>query len=515
MASCTQVAGFLRQVNDRNVTAPLPGADVSALEHLGLVRQMSPDQMRQVQADVQRLQQTHAALVQEAAQRGQVAGALAGDTRRSHSILFHLEGVDRQHATLERLQQEQAALKSLDDDYARRQQDFAQLLTQQALLDTSCAFDGGYVAITPAGRVALRDLDVRLYRVGDEEFGAYWTESQKVDQELVAIASQGAALVAPLVGALPGVDRSYLWAVAIGMAKSAATPSDQLTRFVAAYRAISAMSPNIENRLMAAEVVTVTPHTVEEAVAALGQLKPQARRFGVPDDAALGVAAILLLGQRADGTFATDPLKMFLRVTHSYEAAGLLAIVNVPFEALRAKFDNLRGLFGSWGYAGTEDAELSSAYLAISDLPADSVAPKMAILTRGLAGYLQYPLVASAILASIPVLEANETLNLMEKAYEILGQRTGPMTQAELICLAVRAIHGIQVATVNELDPTAKATPSAAPGFSYVGRPPVFWAPVFIANGLYYSTFSGIGGAHPGHVHTWGGGGWGGGGFVG
>ena len=38
-----------------------------------------------------------------------------------------------------------------------------------------------------------------------------------------------------------------------------------------------------------------------------------------------------------------------------------------------------------------------------------------------LKNYLEYPLVAAAILTSIPTLEANETLDLMEKAYSLLG----------------------------------------------------------------------------------------------
>jgi hypothetical protein len=105
-------------------------------------------------------------------------------------------------------------------------------------------------------------------------------------------------------------------------------------------------------------------------------------------------------------------------------------------------------------------------------------------------------------------MEANETLSLLERAYELLGQRTGPMSQAELICLAVRLIHGIRVRSVDELDATARAAPAAATGAArayYPVGPRWFFVPLIVTHGAYYSTFSGFGGPHPGHVHAVGG----------
>jgi hypothetical protein len=118
--------------------------------------------------------------------------------------------------------------------------------------------------------------------------------------------------------------------------------------------------------------------------------------------------------------------------------------------------------------------------------------------------YLQYPLVASAILASIPVLEANDTLNLLEQAYGIIGRSAGGLSQAELICLAVRMIHGIRTETITGVDTTATVVPAAASYYAY--GPRFFFVPIIIAHGAYYSTYSGFGGAHPGHAHFVGGG---------
>ncbi len=506
MASCNEVAAFLQQVAARSVTSPLAPADVDALAQYKLVRRLSKDELSQVEQQVATIQAAQLALAQAAAQRQQQAGEVSKDLRQSHSILFHLEGVDHQHAHLEHLQQEEEALKVLDEGLVKRQQEFAQLLVDRALLNSVAPFNGGFLAITTRGRLALRDLNARLYRVGDQPFPSYWTEATRVDDELLTIANASAQVESPLATELPSVERSYLWAVALGLVKSGGDPNTRLRAYLDAYHRLHDLSENVENLLMSAEILAVLPRPLDDAVEWLGALMREVDELGVPAPAQLGVASILLLGERADGTFATDMLRGYLTNTPSFEAAALLAVWNKPYEELSARFAYLKSLVASWGYSASEDTELSSAYLAASDLPADSVAPKLAILSRGLAGYLQYPLVAAAILASIPVLEANETLNLVEKAYEILGQRTGPMAQAELITFAVRAIHGIEVRTVDELDTTARA-PLTPPGFSYANVPPRIWLPVFIAHNSYYATFSGIGGPHPGHVHAWGGGG--------
>ena len=85
------------------------------------------------------------------------------------------------------------------------------------------------------------------------------------------------------------------------------------------------------------------------------------------------------------------------------------------------KFQAYRQMFGSWGFELSEDTELASAFLSISDFSPEDVRLKLTIIENGLKNYLEYPLVAAAILASVPTIEANELLNLMEKAYFLHG----------------------------------------------------------------------------------------------
>jgi hypothetical protein len=510
MTTCKDVAEFLAELNGRNVIAKLQDSDVQMLQKLNLLQLMTSDEFQQLKQDVTALQQAQEAISHDTFQRAQVSDDVTTDTRKVHSILFHLEGVDKQHASLERLQQEQQAIKTIDEDLAKRQQDLAQLMVKKSLLDTSCPYDSRFISITTQGRMALRDLNVALYRASDQDFTKYWTQSQTVDNELTGIANQSAIFEKALESSLHGFERTDLWAVSIGMSKSPGDPQTRLNHFIDAFNGTAPFSPNLENRLMAAESLSVVDKPLDQTLKVIESLNGQVREMNVPIELSLGVAAILVLGQRADGHIPFDEFVAFLPKTPSFEAAALLALPAVNYEDVMERFTSVCNLVRTWGYSTSDDTELSAAYLAVSEVPIDSVTPKMAIITKGLSGYLQYPLVAAAILASIPVLEANETLNLLEKAYEILGQRTGPISQAEGICLAVRMIHGIDVHSLGDLDPTA-AVKQGMPNFYYGTMPPRIWMPMMIVHTSYYSTWSGIGGPHPGHVHTWGGGGWGGG----
>jgi hypothetical protein len=508
VTSTQDVFNFLTAVRNRSVTTTLPDADLATLQQFALIQVLNADQYSQFSQEVQALTPDRAAIAQEAAHRAQLADAVEDEIRKTHSILFHFESHDKQTAELQKEALDQATLRSTDADLANRSQAYNQLVAKQSVLDTLTPFPGGYVALTAGGQLQLRELGIRMYRVSDLSFADYWAQAQQVDQDLAGLAERGGQYVASLSGPLPTVDRSYLWAIGLGLAKLEADVSRGTPMFLDAYQQLGSLSHNEENRLMSAEMLSSLRRSIAENMAMLQDLDGQVHRAGVPKESSLGVASMLLLGQRQDGTFATANLSSFLQITKSYESAALMAIVNRPFEELSQKFAALRTMFGSWGYQPSEDVELSAAYLTVSELPPEGVNTKLAIITHGMGTYLQYPLVASSILASIPVLEANETLNLLEEAYEIVGRRAMPMSQPELICLAVRMVHGVRNETVHDLDATATSPASGvAAGVNYYHPGPWFYfVPVLVAHGAYYSTYSGFGGAHPGHAHFGGGG---------
>jgi len=509
MTSCKDIFTFLNQVSSRSVSAPPSDADATLLSQLNLVQFLTADELRQVQSEVESLGAEQAALAQETAQRAGLSQEVADDTRKTHSILFRLEGKEKQAAEVQREAQSEAELRSVDADLTQKQQAFAQLVTKRSLLDTLVPCGDRYVGLTSLGAIATRDLGVRLYRVSDTEFATYWEQSQRITHDLNDLADQGAGYFGRISPSLTAADRSQLWAVSLGLSKAQPDSATGAATYLNVYNQVASLSPNLENRLMASEVLFSLPQPLAAELPTLADLLRDVRHLGVANDSALGIGAILLLGRRADGTIATPQLEEYLRLTRSYESAALLAIVNLPVSDLTAKFQSLRAMFGGWGYQPSEDVELSSAYLAVSELPVEGISTKLAIIAKGLSTYLEYPLVAASVLAAVSTLEANETLNLLEQAYEIVGRRAMPMTQAELICLAVRMVHGIRNELVGPLDATATAAPLRGPMPGVYG-PRFFFVPIIVAHQAYFSTFSGVGGAHPGHAH-----GFGGGGFVG
>ena len=498
MPTCKTVAEFLGQVRARAVTTVLSDGDAAQLTQLQLVQFLTAEEVQTLSAEVAQAPTVSLEVERENADRARLAGELQQDVARDHSILFHLHGKETQAVDLDQEAKDRAQFQAETADLAQKELAFNQLLGKRAMLDSLTPYGDRSVALTVAGAVALRDLNVRLYRFADTDFAAYLAQAQRIDQELDSLATGAATYVRALAGGIPGADPDYLWAIGIGLAKSKPDPATGVAQFLAAYGATANLSSNAENRLMASEILAGDPRPLADEAQALGQLVHDVRGIGVPKESALGVASIVLFGRRADGSFALEGVREFLKSTRSYESAALLGIVNEAPEAVGARFQALRQLFAQWGYRYSEDTELSAAYLAVSDNDPQQVGPKLAILARGLAAYLQYPLVAAAILGSITTLEANEGLNLVEKAYAVIGRRASGLSQTELICLAVRMVHGIRNELVGTLDATAAAAPAAAGGFY---GPHGFFMPIVIAHYGYYATYGGIAGVHPGHVH--------------
>jgi hypothetical protein len=331
---------------------------------------------------------------------------------------------------------------------------------------------------------------------------------------LRAIAEVGSYHFTNLSTIFPGVDASQLWSLSIGLAKLQGEPAKIGERFLYAYDLLRNFDSTLEDKIMAGEIMAAsktaqTPSNsdLQDMSETLKELDNQLRhQTHVPGQLSTGVAATILYGRRYDGTFPTDRFAEFSKFTASYESAAILAIYNVPSDQLVNKFQSYRNLFSSWGFEMSEDTELASAFLSTSDLGPEDVRSKLTIIENGLKNYLEYPLVAAAILASIPTLEANEVLNLMEKAYFLLGNYVKNLEQSEMISLAVRMIHGIRNEIVKQLDPTA-AIAKTPVQLHYVPTHAFFfyYAPLIIAHSSYHSTFSGIGGYHPAHVHGVGG----------
>ncbi len=494
----------------------VPQSDLSYLSSNGYLSVMQKSDYDQAAADVATIAQRTQALQDETMQEHGAEISLADDQRKTQSIMFHFEGAEKKQADLAALEAERNAVLRQRADMVQKDADIKQLIVKKSILDRMVPYDGQYLALTGPGVMALSDLNVRNYRVSDEDFSSFVQETRETTDELRSIAQSAKADVTSFTNAIPEADPSQLWSVAIGLAKLQGDQYQIGTRFLVALNVLRHSDSNIDNKMMAAEIMTsmrtdqsAFNSDLENLSASLQSLEHNVRHHAhVPKQISAGVAATILFGKRFDGSYPIDKFQQFSKITKSFESAAILSVINVPSDQLLAKFQAFRQMFGLWGYQTTEDTELASAYLAISDFVPDDVRTKMTIILSSLRNYLEYPLVAASILTSIPTLEANETLDLMEKTYSTLWSFATGLERSELVSLSVRMIHGIKNELVQKLDPTARIanTPvqfRTSPMFVFLP----YRMPLILAHSSYYSTFSGIGGVHPAHVHGYGGGG--------
>jgi hypothetical protein len=524
---CSAVRTFLSQISDREEPiTPIPSADLDYLSVNGYVLKTDKENYDKGVDDVARLSQMVTQVNAEKAEKEQADLALRQDERKEHSFLFHFEGKEEKDELLGRIQNESAVVSKEESELALVEANVNQLIQEKSVIDRMVVYDGGYLSLTGLGAVVSNDLNARNYRVADQEFPDFLTEIKATYTELRSIADKATSYVILLKPEVPSLEDaeysengdddqgrpvaktpSLLWNTAIGLAKLQGDTNQIGERFIQALNALQNLNSTTTNRVMAAEIMTAaSSQDVQSLESVLRNLDKQLRNQDVPKELSAGVAATIMAGRRFDGTYPVDRFIQFSHLTPSSEAASILAVMNVAYDGLSSKFTGFRSLFISWGYMTSEDTEIASAFLAIGELNADEVGGKLRYIVEQLKNFLEYPLVAAAILASIPVFESHEVLDLMEKAVTLLSGYATGLERSELVALAVRMIHGVRNELVKEIDPTAKITETPVQ-FTYGSHPDFFirYFPLIIAHSYYHSTFSGMGGFHPAHSHGVGG----------
>jgi len=506
----------------------IPQADLDYLSTSGYVSVMPKADYDQAQAEVSALAQMNLNLQNEIVAERQAEMALQEGEKKTHSILFHFEGSEKKQAELQNVQDERVTVLKEQTEITQMDSRIKELILKKSTIDRMVPYDGGYVSLTGYGVAALSDLNIRNYRVAGNEFSDFIEETKQTFGELHTIAGSASmyetALKNMVFAVLPKADFTQLWNASIGLAKIQGDPNQISQRFLEALNIIQHFKSTSDNKIMAAEIMTslrmnpsqTTSPTdnsdLQNLSESLKTLDHDLRHHAhVPNELSAGVAAVIMFGRKFDGTYPTDRFMQFSKMTRSQESAAILSVLNVPVDQLANRFQSFRLMFNNWGFRQSEDTELASAYLSLSGFGPDDVRTKMTIIVDGLRSYLEYPLVAAAILTSIPTLEANETLDLTERAYSMLEPIAPGLDRSELLSLSVRMVHGVKNELVKQLDPTAKIANTPVQ-FTHAALPAFFlWhAPLVMVHSSYYSTFSGIGGVHPAHVHGYGGGGFGG-----
>jgi hypothetical protein len=525
---CSAVMAFMSQIDTREEIGSSASISPSDLDYLSangfVLRTTKEDHDRELDS-VNKLSLLTTQLDTERSEEEQTARALQKDTEKEHSVMFRFEGGEKKEELGEQIQSETAAVSKEEAELNALEADVNKLIQTKSMIDRMVPYGEEYLSLTDLGVVTLHDLTVRNYRAADEDFPDFLAETKATFAELRSIADRSALYVTflrPKVPELEAEDRpagptdqgtpieapSILWSVAIGLAKLQGDTNSIGERYAQSLKILQDFGSTTPNKLMAAEIMAAAPTQDLQALGAvLNDLDRQLRNQShVPKEVSAGVAATIMAGRRYDGTYPTDRFDQFKILTPSDEAAAILAVMNLAYEDLSAKFQSFRSRFASWGYMKSDDTEIASAFLAIGELDADEVGERLQYIVEQLKNYLEYPLVAGAILASIPVFESHEVLDLMEKAVTLLGGYARGLERSELVALAVRMIHGVRNELVKEIDSTAKMAETPVQ-FTYSTHPGFFiwYFPVLVAHSSYHATFSAMGGFHPAHAHGIGG----------
>lgn len=525
---CSAVMTFFSQLCNREETlvGTITPTDLDYLCSSGYVARATQEDYDNDVASVERLSQMTAQLDTERKAEEQASGVLRKDEEKEHSFVFRLEGQEKKEELEEEIRSGTAAVTKEEADLKALETSVDQLIQAKSMVDRMVPYGADYLSLTDLGTTTMNDLRVRNYRVADEEFADFVMEIGATYAELTSIADRStayAALIKPQVPDLEKEDRpagdvgastpnaveapSLVWSTAVGLAKLQGDTNKIGERFHQAFGILQSFDSTTPNKLMAAEVMTAASSLdLQSLKSALQTMDKQVRELHVPKELSAGVAATILAGRKYDGTYPTDSFAQFAKLTKSYEAAAILAVMNISYDQLSARFESLKSKFIGWGYMESEDTEIASAFLAIGELEPEEVEAKMQYIVEQLTNYLEYPLVAAAILASIPVFESHEVLDLMEKAVTILFAHARGLERSEMVALAVRMIHGVRNELVKTIDSTAKIADTPVQ-FTYVTHPGFFiwYFPVIVAHSTYHATFSGMGGFHPAHSHGIGG----------
>jgi hypothetical protein len=520
---CGEARTILFQLYDReDPITPIPSTDLEYLSANGYVLKTTKEDYEKGASDVARISQLITQIDTEKSEEEQAKAALQADQRKEHSFQFHFEGSKGKDELSERIQKETATISGDESEINQLEANVNRLIQQKSTIDRMVAYNGGYLSVTGLGTLVFNDLSVRNYRVADQEFPDFIAEIKATYAELRSIGDKAASYVGWIRPQVPEIEdlwesededvdsdieaRSLLWSTGIGLAKLPGDTGQIGDRFIESLQAVRTFGSMLPNKLMAAEIMTAaSSQDIGSLQSILRNVDHQLRKQGVPKEQSSGVAATIMAGKRFDGTYPVDKFDQFKHLTKSSEAASILAIMNVPYDGLSSRFQEFRSLFSSWGYMTSEDTEIASAFLGIGELSAAEVEAKLKYVVEQLHNYLEYPIVAAAILASIPVFESHEVLDLMEKAVTLLNGYGTELERSQLVTLAVRMIHGVRNEIVKQIDPTARITQTPVQ-FTY-GHPGLFvgYYPLIIAHSSYHATFSGMGGFHPAHSHGVGG----------
>src|SRR5208337_2724394 len=184
---CSEVRAFLLQINYREGSGPItpiPSADIDYLSANGYIMRTTKDDYDKGVEDVARLSQMTTQMTAERAEEEQAVVTLQKDEQKEHSFLFHFEGKEAKDELSGSIQNEKAVVSKEESELSVIEANVTELIQKKSTIDRMLPYGDGYVSLTGLGSLTLNDLDVRNYRVADQEFPDFIAEIKATYAEL-------------------------------------------------------------------------------------------------------------------------------------------------------------------------------------------------------------------------------------------------------------------------------------------------------------------------------------------
>jgi len=483
MVKCNDVMTALSQISAKSVNALISEDVLKLLTTNGFVECLSKDEYEKLAAFVESYSTIDREVEEEQKKEETDEETLARDEKKIHSIRFWFEGHEKKDIDRARVQTDEQLVSRDKEEVKEKGNELQALIQKKSILDRQVPCGEQYLSLTGTGTIMLHELTIRNYRVGDKDFGEFLHETKATEMELQAIAERANNYYSAIKAATldmdtspiaakerkdsyaaeddededddddddedeeeyriksKGAESSQLWAISIGLAKLEGDLGKIKENFIQMINALQKFNnSNLDSKLMAAETLVASGRNTDSLEALTNVDKQIRQSANVPEELSAGIAATIFCGVNPDALTRFDDV--FSKATKSYAAAALLSISKEEQENLSQKLDVFKSLFNLWGYSASEDTDLAAAYMAVSKLSETDAREKMSVLAAALKAEFGFPLVPAAILTSIRALNADELLDLAEKAASILQPFTGWLAHSELANLSIRMIYG-------------------------------------------------------------------------
>jgi hypothetical protein len=492
MVNCNDVMTALSQISAKSVNAPISKDILNLLTTNGCIEFLSKDEYEKLAASVESISAISQELEEEQKKEETDEETLDRDEKKIHSIRFWFEGHEKKDIDRARIQTDEQLFSKDEEEIKEKGNELQALIQKKSILDRQVPCGEQYLSLTGTGTIMLHELTIRNYRVGDKDFGEFLHETKATEVELQAIAERADNYYSAIKAATSdmdtsplaakekkdayaaenddedededshgdddddeddddyeeeyriksrGAESSQLWAVSIGLAKLEGDLGKIKENFIKMINALQKFNDsNLNSKLTAAETLVASGHDVD-SLEALANIDQQIRQSAnVPEEISAGIATTIFCGGNPDALTRFDDV--FSKATKSFAAAALLSISKETQDDLRQKFETFKSIFDLWGYSPSEDADLAAAYMAVAKLSETDAREKTSVLANALKAEFGFPLVPAAILTSIRALNADELLDLAEKAASILQPFTVGLAHSELANLSIRMIYG-------------------------------------------------------------------------